>query len=268
MATDVSETAGLPLPPAEMRCLVGLLDDSYFDNPAGDLVFAALPADAYGSVLDFGCGCGRIARQLIQQRPRPRSYLGLDLHRGMVRWCQQNLAPHAPGFRFEHHDVHHAALNPEGQRQPLPFPLEDRSVRLVNAWSVFTHLLEDQARHYLSEAARVLAPDGFLHATWFLFDKASFPMMQEFQNTLFINHEDPTNAVLFDRAWLLRAAAAAGLKLVWAKRPKIRGYQWILVMAHAAHAWPEIPLPQDDGPTGFNRPPLLPPDAERIGRND
>jgi SAM-dependent methyltransferase len=267
MSTDVEGVAVLPFPPEEMRRLVALVHTSYYDNPSGALVFRGLPAEAYDSVLDFGCGCGRIGRQLIQQTPRPRHYLGIDLHEGMVRWCQQNLAPLAPGFRFEHHDVYHRGLNPLGARGHLPFPASDRSFSLVNAWSVFTHVMEDQARHYLAECARVLKPEGFLHATWFLFDKSGFPMMQEFQNALFINDQDPTNAVIFDRGWLMRTAAEVGLKLVAATTPKIRGYQWILVMAHVSHPLPAIPLPEDHGPIGVNRPPQLPPDAEKIGRN-
>jgi SAM-dependent methyltransferase len=267
MSTDVEGVGILPFPPEEMRRLVGPVETSFFDNPSGAAVFPGLPPEAYESVLDFGCGCGRIARQLIQQTPRPRRYLGIDIHEGMIQWCQKNLAPRAPGFRFEHHDVYNRGLNPRGARRNLPFPVPDGSISLVNAWSVFTHVLEDQARHYLAECARVLTPEGFLHATWFLFDKPGFPMMQDFQNALFINDQDPTNAVIFDRDWLMRTGAEVGLKLVAATTPKIRGYQWVLVMAHASHPRPAIPLPEDDGPIGVNRPPLMPPDAEKIGRN-
>jgi SAM-dependent methyltransferase len=191
METDVTETDALPFPPEEMRRLVGPVDTVFFDNPSGAPVFPRLPPEVYESVLDFGCGCGRVARQLIQQRPRPARYLGIDIHEGMIQWCQKNLAPRAPGFRFEHHNVYNRGLNPSGAHENLPFPAPDRSVSLVNAWSVFTHVLEEQASHYLAECARVLRPDGFVHATWFLFDKTGFPMMQDFQNALFINHHDP-----------------------------------------------------------------------------
>jgi hypothetical protein len=90
-------------------------------------------------VFDFGCGCGRIARQLMQQSPRPQRYVGIDLHRGMIEWCRENLAPHAPGFEFQHHDVFNPGLNPGTDMRPprtRPFPVGDRAFTLVNAWSV------------------------------------------------------------------------------------------------------------------------------------
>ena len=77
------------------------------------------------------------------------------------------------------------------------------------ATSVFTHLIESQAEYYLARSRRVLAPTGVLIATFFLFDKAGFPFMQDIQNALYINHGDPTNAVIFDRRWLQRALARA-----------------------------------------------------------
>jgi SAM-dependent methyltransferase len=259
--------ATLPFPPVEMRTLVGPVESWLFDNPSGDPVFPQVPREAYASVLDFGCGCGRIARQLIQQRRRPAAYLGIDIHAGMVEWCRANLAPHAPGFRFLHHDVHNPGFNPGGPRALVPFPAEDASFTLVAAWSVFTHLLQDQAVHYLGEAARVLRPDGYLLSTWFLFDKRLFPMMQDFQNALFINEQDPSNAVIFDERWLLATAAAAGLKLVHARVPKSRGYQWQLAFAPRASPRREIPLPADTSRIGRSRkPPLLPADAANIGR--
>jgi SAM-dependent methyltransferase len=244
-----------------MRLLVGPTDEALFDNPGRGLVFPEIPAEAYDSVLDFGCGCGRLARQLIQQRPRPRAYLGIDLHGGMVRWCRDHLAPRAPGFRFEHHDVWNAAFNPQGARATAPFPAADRSASLVIAWSVFTHLVEAHVPYYLSEVARVLREDGYVQSTWFLFDKTGFPMMQEFQNALYINIDDPTNAVIFDWGWLRAALAAVGLKVVSASPPTTRGFQWLLLLARRSHPRPEVDLPEDRAAPGLRRPPVPPPGA-------
>jgi SAM-dependent methyltransferase len=82
-----TSSAEIPIPPLELRELVGLPDASFYDNPTGELVYPYLPAKAYASVFDFGCGCGRVARQLMLQHPRPQRYLGIDLHRGMIAWC-------------------------------------------------------------------------------------------------------------------------------------------------------------------------------------
>jgi SAM-dependent methyltransferase len=241
----------LPLPPLEMRELVGPTDPAAFDNPSRALVFPELPSHAYESVFDFGCGCGRLARQLIQQDPPPRRYLGVDVHPEMIRWCQEHLSPHAPGFEFRHHDVAHAAWNPgAGKPDTRRFDAADGTVTLVIAHSVFTHLIEPQAEFYFSEVARVLSPTGVFASTWFVFDKRPFPMMKDFQNALYINVVDPTNAVIFDRRWLLDAARRNGLTIYSATPPKIRGFQWYIYMTPARAGLEEIELPPDDAPLG------------------
>ena len=52
-----------------------------------------------------------------------------------------------------------------------PFPARTGEFTLFNAISVFTHLTEEQAPHYLREAARIVADDGVVHASFFLLDK-------------------------------------------------------------------------------------------------
>lgn len=255
----------LPLPPPEMRDLVGETDTARFDNPTGGPVFPGDAPESYESFFDFGCGCGRIARQLAQMVRPPNRYLGIDLHAGMIDWCTENLAPAVPGFEFVHHDVYNIGLNPAATAPVLPFPCGDREFRFVNAWSVFTHLLEDPAVHYLREVARILRPDGIFQSTWFLFEKRDFPMMQEFQNALFINPIDLTNAVVFDREFLIRTAREAGLVITRIQPPGVRGYQWLLRMSPAGPGVVEAAFSADEAPLGIVRPPLRPHDAETIG---
>jgi hypothetical protein len=171
----------------------------------------------------------------------------------------------APSFAFSHHDVFALGLNPAGTARFLPLPGDEGDFTLFNALSVFTHLAQDQAEHYLKEAARLLSPDGYINTTWFLFDKVDFPMMQSFQNALFINDIDPTNAVIFDRQWLRDTTSEAGLKIVDVRPPSVRGFQWTIVMRHRATGDTEVDLTPDEAPTGLVRPPLMPPNAERIG---
>lgn len=260
MTAETTVTQEIPIPPYGMRQFVGPTDPKLFDNPTGRLVFPYVPAEAYEQFFDFGCGCGRIARQLIQQRQPPSRYVGIDLHRGMIEWCKANLQPFAPRFEFYHHDVVNVGFNPGAEKAPfLPFPVEDDQFTLVNAWSVFTHLVEPAARHYFAEVARVLRkPDGIFHSTWFLFDKTDYPMMQEFQNALYINEIDPTNAVIFDKAWVRTMANEVGLTITWVKPPSVRGFQWVMLMRPTGDGIEEVEFPEDKAPAGIMRPPVRP----------
>jgi SAM-dependent methyltransferase len=261
--------ARLPLPPLEMRQLVGPVDPALFDNPSGGLVYPYLPASAYERVLDFGCGCGRIARQLIQQRPRPQRYLGIDLHRGMIEWCRANLAPAADGFEFVHHDVVQPSFNPGAEKPAtLPFPAEDHAFTLIEATSVFTHLTQSAAVHYLSEVARVLEPGGFLHATWFLFRKDEYPMLTEVQNALYTNEYDLSSAVIFDRDWVRSTAAEAGLTIVEVLPPAIRNFHWRVIMQPSRAGLEEGEFPPDEAPAGAAPPPAMPTEPSRVGVHD
>lgn len=266
-ASEESRTVSsdLPMPPREMRVLVGPTDEGAFDNPTGEPLFGGLPETAWDSVLDFGCGCGRLARRMALQRPRPRAYVGVDLHAGMVRWCQRELATRLEGFEFHHADVRNVGMNPQGSCAQAPLPVPDASVSLFVAWSVFTHLTEGPAEFYLRELARVLRADGIAFTTWFLFDKRDFPMMQEFQNALFINDVDPTNAVIFSRTWLAQQIESLGLRLAEVVPPGVRGFQWILRIERARAGARSEPIPEDLAPVGSMPPPLLPENASGIG---
>ena len=245
-----TEHRSLPLPPLELRLGIGPLDPAHYDNPEGKLVLPFVPEpEAYRSVFDFGCGCGRVARQLIQQQPRPERYVGIDIQTRMVDWCVENLTPHAPNFRFLHHDVANT-LNRSDTPSVAPFPAEDGAFSLVIAWSVFTHLLEAQANHYLRESARILAPDGVAWTTWFLFEKADFPILGEHQNALYIDPDFLESAVFFDRSWLPRAAAEVGLKVVKAMAPPRRGFQWVILLRKISSDVPEVEIPPDEAPRG------------------
>ncbi len=67
------------------------------------------------------------------------------------------------------------------------------------------------------------ARTGLLVASCFLFEKRFFPMMHDFQNTLYINIEDPTNATIFDRQWLQLSLRNLGLVVVRVVQPELRG---------------------------------------------
>jgi SAM-dependent methyltransferase len=250
-ATPV-DPAELPLPPAELRGWVGPRDDERYENPTRAPVYPDVPLELYESVLDFGCGCGRVARQLILQDPAPRRYVGLDLHPKMISWCAQNLQPAAPAFTFLHHDVSDPLVNPgAGKPETLPLPVPDASVTLFEALSVFTHILERDIRFYFGEMARVLRADGIANASFLLFEKQDFPPLGHARNSLYVDADYLPAAVYYDRRWLQQALAEAGLAVVAIAQPaEVRGYQWRLHIARSDGGRAAVELPLDELPPG------------------
>jgi SAM-dependent methyltransferase len=119
-----------------------------------------LRADA--SVLDIGCGCGKMARTLVYH-PYIKHYIGFDVIRENINWCEHTIAPLSDGrFEFHYLDVFSRAYNPAGKIRgtDVVFPAVDGAVDFAFAGSVFTHLLQEDAKHYLQEVNRALARDG------------------------------------------------------------------------------------------------------------
>lgn len=151
-----------PLPSAELMGTVGAPDIENFlivgDAWAQVVTHFAPPA---GTVLDVGCGCGRTARVLLNARAL--RYVGFDILRPSIDWCCAHLAPLAGGrFEFHHVDGRSEHYNPGGRLSPreIRFPCTDGTVDLAFGASLFTHLLEDDALHYLAETRRVLRSGG------------------------------------------------------------------------------------------------------------
>jgi SAM-dependent methyltransferase len=245
----------VPIPPIELRRMVGLTNVETFDNPSGELLFSLrrqsrvtpeIPVDAYDAVFDFGCGCGRVARQLLQQKPRPRRYVGIDVHRGMIAWCTQNLSPIDRNFHFRHHDVYSPTYAAENSyRLAEPFPVNDEEFSLLIAGSVFTHLFQQQAAYYLYEVARILRPQGIAFTTWFFFDKESFPFLRPGPYCLYASL-DPTAAVIYDRRWFIDTVRRSGLCVRLTIRPQVAGHQWeVLLGKRTPKAVDQFPLGEE-----------------------
>jgi SAM-dependent methyltransferase len=198
------------------------------------------------------------------QKPAPNKYTGIDLHQGMINWCIKNLSPYNKNFKFIHYNVCYKAFNPSGSEKLLPFPVEHNQYTLALAISVFTHLIENEVDFYLTEINNVLEDNGVFLASWFLFEKKFFPMMQEFQNSLYINLSDPCNAVIYDKNWLLDIYSKHGLSIEIIKPPITRGFQWYIV-ARKNMKKHKLTFPQDDAPIGIIRASLLKEDPYKIG---
>jgi SAM-dependent methyltransferase len=152
-------------------------------------------------------------------------YDGVDVVRGVVRWCQQNLTRVDRRLRFHHAPVRSALYSPQGSidAREYRFPFDDASFDFVVAESLFTHLTASEAQRYLSEIGRVMRPGATLCLSAFLLDDGARRAIVEGRSDhrfgtargdeWIEDPEQPLLAVAFAADWLVKALAAAGLEL-------------------------------------------------------
>ena len=148
---------GLPVPPARLRVRVGPKAagrEAFFEGGAEHArliadVLAEAGADVRSlpSLLDFGCGCGRIMRHWHDLAET--SLHGTDLDTRLIDWCRREL-----GFAD-------FAVN---QLAP-PTRYGDEQFALVYAFSVFTHMPEALQLDWIDELRRIISPGGHLLIT-------------------------------------------------------------------------------------------------------
>jgi SAM-dependent methyltransferase len=127
------------------------------------------------SVLDVGCGFGRMARPLTNYLSDGGKYEGFDILTKGVNWCAKNFTPRFPNFHFQLIDVYNARYNPKGNyvAAEYKFPFEDNSFDFIFLTSVFTHMLPKDIENYMSEISRVLKKDGKCLITYFVLNNDS-----------------------------------------------------------------------------------------------
>lgn len=148
---------GLAVPPPKLRTLVfGSADlDSFMEGGRAQADFLrdllarnGAEIAELGSILDLGCGSGRILRWW-RALDGPAIY-GCDYNPRLAEWCQRNL-PFA--------DVRVNRLEP-----PLPFA-DVAPFDFIYAISVFTHLPEQLQGPWLAEIRASLRPGGLFAFT-------------------------------------------------------------------------------------------------------
>lgn len=127
------------------------------------------------SVLDVGCGVGRVAVALTGYLGALGRYQGVDVVPQEIAWCQEHIASRFPNFNFQLANVHNSTYNPAGQTPASEhrFPFDDRSFDLVVLASVFTHMLGDDVEHYLDEMGRLLKCGGRGFLSFYLLNEES-----------------------------------------------------------------------------------------------
>lgn len=146
-------TTELALPPlTQIAKVIGVADENAFLWGGATIVsrFAHLlaerfdrPLASFNSILDWGCGVGRLTRHLVSFGPR---VTGMDFDVEAILCCKATL----PNVDFVH-----AALLP-------PAPVDCESFDLVIGLSVMPHLTEALQDAWLAELKRITAPGAIL----------------------------------------------------------------------------------------------------------
>jgi SAM-dependent methyltransferase len=171
------------------------------------------------TVLDIGCGTGRVAAQLAPFLTGLGGYVGFDVSRAGIAACRRRFRRDVH-LRFEHLDIENGEYNPGGRicEADAVFPIADASIDLAFATSVFTHMRMASVRRYLGETARVLKPGGRAAFTAFALEpgrerSAEFDFQPFDATSQVVDQRYPERAIGHDRGVLELAVAEAGLEL-------------------------------------------------------
>jgi ubiquinone/menaquinone biosynthesis C-methylase UbiE len=124
---------------------------AFYEDAALDDLIAHATFEQADSIFEFGCGTGRLASRLLAKHlPRSASYFGIDISKTMIDIAGQRISPYAERARV--------ALS-DGS---MSFSLPDHSVDRVVSTYVLDLLSETDICQAISEARRVLTPNGKL----------------------------------------------------------------------------------------------------------
>jgi ubiquinone/menaquinone biosynthesis C-methylase UbiE len=121
----------------------------FYEDPAIDALLAAGAFGHASSVVELGCGTGRLAERLLRRHlPPTATYLGVDVSSTMVELSRTRLRP----FRNRARVVE--------TNGGFPLPAADGSCDRFLSTYVFDLLADEDIRAALADARRLLAPDG------------------------------------------------------------------------------------------------------------
>jgi ubiquinone/menaquinone biosynthesis C-methylase UbiE len=223
--------------PVDLALMTGGGQETWHDITVGHLLEYEkyCPIRPHDHVLEIGCGVGRDAIGLSKVLGSEGRYVGIDIIRPSIEWCQSHISPRYPNFEFHYLNIRSEIHNPGGDLhvRQVSLPVETRSIDRIILQSVFTHMFEDDIVHYLKEFRRALRSDGRVFASWFLLDDETLQMARavpdgeltfafDFGDGCFVNDERyPEGAVGFTPKAFERILRRGGFEL---DQPVHRGF--------------------------------------------
>lgn len=133
------------------------------------LRFISTQSKTVSTMVDLGCGCGRISSIIGAFFADKISYYGYDVWKEGIEWAKSNLSSIYPNIHFELLGDSQS-ITEYASDSAYQLSHQDNSVDQVFATSVFTHLSPDAAKLYLKEIFRILKPGGYAYLTFFILE--------------------------------------------------------------------------------------------------
>lgn len=166
------------------------------------------------SILDVGCGCGRVAIPLTKYLNSNAYYEGMDNNLDLIKWCRKNITPIFPNFNFTHVNAYSSVYNPRGKflSSSYKFKFQDGTFDFVYLISVFTHMLPHDMDNYMSEISRVLKKGGRCYISYFLINDNSLESVKTKKSFIKFSHDydiywlnnldNPESAIAYDENFI------------------------------------------------------------------
>ncbi|WP_242155191.1 class I SAM-dependent methyltransferase [Aestuariivivens sediminis] len=132
------------------------------------LIYQQLEKKEANKILDIGCGSGLLSMAAQNFIEGDGFYLGIDINRKEIDFCK-NYYTH-PNFIFKHIDANNALYANNQLKTNVKWDINNNSIDLITALSVWTHLNENDALFYFKEIKRVLKKNGKAIITFFYLD--------------------------------------------------------------------------------------------------
>ena len=200
------------------------------------------------TVLDVGCGIGRMAVPLTGYLSKEGSYTGFDIVPTGIKWCTRVISSRFPNFTFALADIRNDTYNPTGHSEASDyrFPYPDNHFDFTLLTSIFTHLLPHDLENYLSEITRTLKPGGRCLITYCLVTPDVMPYIQSGETQPVFTHDlgdywtndpdHPESAIAYPDSFIRSLYGRFGLTIAepvrygsWSGRSEYLDYQDIVV---------------------------------------
>lgn len=170
-------------------------------------------------ILDVGSSCGRLAFA-AREKIGNGTYHGIDIDKVTIEWAKRHFANEKGKFNFNlidvYSDVYNSSSATDASTYKFPFP--ESKFDLVFAYSLFTHLLEDELKNYIYNSYRVLRENGkFVFSCFSVNGDLSGTFLErsvKSGNTYIYSPDSPRKANAYEKEYIEDILRSAGFRTI------------------------------------------------------